>query len=208
MGDFPRLPRQVVIHPEAEEIAPHPKVETHALGELQLLAEPRVRVLLRDGVRPPGFETHPAPLMEQAHIDEIGATAEARGREPGSAEDDALDGLRADFAGFVPSVHMLLHRTQTLVRTDIFDFAPVASWHHGRVVLTGDAAHAATPNLGQGANQAIETAFVVAQVLASETLPGALMTYERVRMPKAHWVTRQSWRYGELTNLPGALGGT
>ena len=118
----------------------------------------------------------------------------------------ALDGLRADFADFVPSVEMLLDHTQTLVRTDIFDFAPLASWHRGRVVLIGDAAHATTPNLGQGANQAIESAFVLAQVIANEKLPGAFTTYERIRMPKAHWVTRQSWRYGQLTNLPGALG--
>ena len=118
----------------------------------------------------------------------------------------ALDGLQAAFIGFVPSVKMMLHQTQTLVRTDIFDFAPLASWHRGRVVLIGDAAHATTPNLGQGANQAVESAFVLAQALANEKLPGALTTYERIRMPKAHWVTQQSWRYGQLTNLPGALG--
>jgi len=94
----------------------------------------------------------------------------------------------------------------TLVRTDIFDFGPLASWHRGRVVLIGDAAHATTPNLGQGANQAIESAFVVAQALANEELSAALTNYERIRMPKAHWVTQQSWRYGQLTNLPGTLG--
>src|SRR5215831_6880225 len=114
--------------------------------------------------------------------------------------------VRADFADFVPSVQMLFHHTQTLVRTDIFDFAPLASWHRGRVVLIGDAAHGTTPNLGQGANQAIESAFVVAQALANEELSAALTNYERIRMPKAHWVTQQSWRYGQLTNLPGTLG--
>jgi len=131
-------------------------------------------------------------------------SAPAGGRDASVAA--ALDGLRVDFADFLPSVETLLHHTQTLVRTDIFDFAPLASWHRGRVVLIGDSAHATTPNLGQGANQAIESAFVLAQALANEKLPGALTIYERIRMPKAHWVTRQSWRYGQLTNLPGALG--
>src|SRR5262249_60409466 len=98
--------------------------------------------------------------------------APAGGRDSSAAA--ALDGLRADFADFVPSVQMLLHHTQTLVRTDIFDFAPLASWHRGRVVLIGDAAHAPTPNIGKGANQAIESAFVLAQALANEKLPGAL----------------------------------
>jgi 2-polyprenyl-6-methoxyphenol hydroxylase-like FAD-dependent oxidoreductase len=131
-------------------------------------------------------------------------SAPSGGRDPSVVA--ALDGLRVDFADFLPSVEMLLHHTHTLVRTDIFDFAPLASWHRGRVVLIGDSAHATTPNLGQGANQAIESAFVLAQALANEKLPEALTTYERIRMPKAHWVTRQSWRYGQLTNLPGSLG--
>jgi len=126
------------------------------------------------------------------------------GQDP--SREATLERLRGDFADFLPSVQVTLRHTQSLIRTDIFDFAPLGSWHRGRVVLIGDAAHATTPNLGQGANQAIESAFVLAQALADDELPAALTTYERVRMPKAHWVTRQSWRYGQLTNLPGALG--
>lgn len=118
----------------------------------------------------------------------------------------ALDGLRAAFSGFVPEVRALLDKTERLVRTDIFDFAPLASWHRGRVVLTGDAAHATTPNLGQGANQAIESAYVLAQALADKPLAEALAAYETIRMAKAHWITKQSWRFGQLTNLPGPIG--
>ena len=161
-------------------------------------------VVLEMWGRPRGLRFGAVRVDERSSYWFATRVAPAGGRDSSVAA--ALDGLRADFADFVPSVQMLLHHTQTLVRTDIFDFAPLASWHGGRVVLIGDAAHATTPNLCQGANQAIESAFVLAQALASEKLPGALTTYERTRMPKAHWVTRQSWRYGQLTNLPGALG--
>jgi len=161
-------------------------------------------VLVEMWGRPPGLRFGVVPVDEQRSYWFATQSAPAGGCDPSVAA--ALDSLRADFAGFIPSVQMLFQHTQTLLRTDIFDFAPLASWHRGRVVLIGDAAHATTPNLGQGANQAIESAFVLAQALASEKLPGALMTYELLRMPKAHWVTRQSWRYGQLTNLPGALG--
>jgi len=161
-------------------------------------------VLVEMWGRPRGLRFGAVGVDERSSYWFATRSAPAGGRDASVAA--ALDGLRADFADFVPSVQMLLNHTQTLVRTDIFDFAPLASWHRGRVVLIGDAAHATTPNLGQGANQAIESAFVLAQALASEKLPGALMTYELLRMPKAHWVTRQSWRYGQLTNLPGALG--
>jgi len=161
-------------------------------------------VLLEMWGRPRGLRFGAVRVDERSSYWFATRIAPAGGRDSSVAA--ALDGLRADFADFVPSVQMLLHHTQTLVRTDIFDFAPLASWHRGRVVLIGDAAHGTTPNLGQGANQAIESAFVLAQALANEKLPGALTTYERIRMPKAHWVTQQSWRYGQLTNLPGALG--
>jgi len=162
------------------------------------------QVLLEMWGRPPGLRFGVVPVDERRSYWFATQFAPSGGRDPSVAA--ALAGLHTDFADFVPSVQTLLHQSQTLVRTDIFDFGPLASWHRGRVVLIGDAAHATTPNLGQGANQAIESAFVVAQALANEELSAALTNYERIRMPKAHWVTQQSWRYGQLTNLPGTLG--
>ena len=47
-----------------------------------------------------------------------------------------------------------------ILRTDICDRPPIERWHQGRVALLGDAAHPMTPNLGQGAGQAIEDAVV------------------------------------------------
>lgn len=116
--------------------------------------------------------------------------------------------LRSGFADFPAEVTALIDATEAgqLVRTDIFDFAPLPSWHRGRVVLTGDAAHATTPNLGQGACQAIESAYVLAMTLARDPLEAALLAYEKLRMPKAHFITRSSWRFGQLTNVPGPLG--
>ncbi len=49
-----------------------------------------------------------------------------------------------------------------IVPTDIYDRPPIPSWSQGRVTLVGDAAHPMTPNLGQGACQAIEDAFLLA----------------------------------------------
>ena len=60
-----------------------------------------------------------------------------------------LDGLGA----FPPLVSDLVAATRsgTLVQTDIYDFKPLPRWSVGPVGLIGDAAHATTPNLGQGA---------------------------------------------------------
>ena len=54
----------------------------------------------------------------------------------------------------------------TILRTDIYDREPLGErWGIGRVTLLGDAAHPMTPNLGQGACQAIEDAVVLALCL-------------------------------------------
>lgn len=55
-----------------------------------------------------------------------------------------------------------------IIRTDLSDVPSLANWHQGRVVLLGDAAHATTPNLGQGAAQAVEDSCFLAQTLTSD----------------------------------------
>lgn len=58
----------------------------------------------------------------------------------------------------------------------------VRHWHRGRAVLVGDAAHAMSPQLGQGVNMALVDALALRDALrAASTLPEALDTYQRVR---------------------------
>lgn len=91
-----------------------------------------------------------------------------------------------------------------IIRNDIWDFAPISSWHKGRVVLVGDAAHATTPNMGQGGCQAIEDAYALAEALSLETSLGAAFKhYETSRMKKAHFVVNTSYRIGKITNWGG-----
>ena len=91
-----------------------------------------------------------------------------------------------------------------IIRNDIWDFAPISSWHKGRVVLLGDAAHATTPNMGQGGCQAIEDAYALAEALSLETSLGAAFKhYETSRMKKAHFVVNTSYRIGKITNWGG-----
>ena len=134
------------------------------------------------------------------------ATEHTKSGETDESDAAAIAGLDSRLAEFLPAVHALLDATKRLVRTDIFDFAPLRSWHRGRVVLTGDAAHATTPNLGQGACQAIESAYVLAQTLAERPLDAALGAYEAARMARTRWITTMSWRFGQLTNVPGPIG--
>ena len=115
---------------------------------------------------------------------------------------DDLD-LVAGYHNFPAPIPEIIARTppEEVIRTDLFDFRPLRRWHAGRVVLLGDAAHAMTPNLGQGGGQAIEDAYVLADQLGRrQALGSALARYECVRMPKVRWIVNTAWRIGRASH--------
>ena len=79
----------------------------------------------------------------------------------------------------------------------------------GRIALLGDAAHAMTPDLGQGACQAFEDAVALGAVLTGATavdVPTALARYDALRRPRTSAVQRQAARMNRLLGLRGARG--
>ncbi|MER7796798.1 FAD-dependent oxidoreductase [Microbacterium sp. NPDC096154] len=79
-------------------------------------------------------------------------------------------------------------------------------WHKGRVVLMGDAVHAITPHLGQGAAQAIEDGVVLADALAAhDVLENAFLEYTERRYERCKLVVDTSLAIGEweMGRLPG-----
>jgi 2-polyprenyl-6-methoxyphenol hydroxylase-like FAD-dependent oxidoreductase len=84
------------------------------------------------------------------------------------------------------------------------------AWVRGRVVLLGDAAHALTPNMGQGAGMAMEDAAVLAEELAAASrgtkpLPAALGDYVTRRRARVDTVMRLSREIGEEGQRVGRL---
>lgn len=66
-------------------------------------------------------------------------------------------------------------------------------WHSGRVVLLGDALHATTPHLGQGAGMAIEDSIVLAQEIARQDTPeAAFRAYRDRRYDRCAYIVRSS----------------
>ncbi|MFE7516368.1 FAD-dependent monooxygenase [Streptomyces sp. NPDC057540] len=81
---------------------------------------------------------------------------------------------------------------------------PLPAFHRGRVALLGDAAHAMMPSLGQGGNQAIEDAVVLAHHAgdAAGFRPGrALAAYTADRLPRTTAIVRRAARTGAVTML-------
>ncbi len=105
------------------------------------------------------------------------------------------------FGGWHKPIKEVIEATDQscIIRTDIYDHAPFSRWSDGRVTLLGDAAHPATPTLGQGACQAIEDAVVLAACLSAEPdTATALKTYEGRRMSRTGEITTQSRRIGQM----------
>ena len=116
----------------------------------------------------------------------------------GSASED----WRPQFADFAEPVPSLLGRAADAYFAPIEEVAPPA-WTLGRVVLVGDAAHASSPNMAQGAAMALEDGLVLAETLtADQTLDQALAGYVQRRMARVTWVQEQTHRRDRTRSLP------
>ncbi|XVQ84327.1 FAD-dependent monooxygenase [Microbispora siamensis] len=84
--------------------------------------------------------------------------------------------------------------------------APLPAFHAGRVALLGDAAHPMTPNLGQGACQAMEDAVVLAdRVSPGKGQSAGLAAYSRERLARTTLIVRRSRAIGRLTRWSNPL---
>lgn len=112
------------------------------------------------------------------------------------------------FRGWHEPIEAAIRATDedAILRNDIVDRIPLKRWTKGRITLLGDAAHPMTPNLGQGACQAIEDAVVLADCVSdNRNLTEALQTYEARRIERANRIVRQSWRIGKAIQMESAL---
>ncbi len=117
----------------------------------------------------------------------------------GVDEADPIETLRQLFGEFGEPVQRLLAATpsEAVLRNDIIDLPPLPSWTRGRVTLLGDAAHAMTPNMGQGACQAIEDGVTLAACFDG-SVEDALASYEARRRGRALSFVKRSWTLGRI----------
>jgi 2-polyprenyl-6-methoxyphenol hydroxylase-like FAD-dependent oxidoreductase len=108
------------------------------------------------------------------------------------------------FRKFFPGWTSLLEHTRSeeILQTDISDLKRLKSWSSDRIGLIGDAAHATTPNLGQGGAMAVEDAYSLTDAVEKMGLNSkAFDLYEKQRREKVDWTVSTSWKIGRMCHL-------
>ncbi|GAU67536.1 putative oxidoreductase [Streptomyces sp. NBRC 110611] len=165
-----------------------------------------LRALTEHPVEPAtDFELTWGPGAEFGHIAFVDGRAEwhaVLNSPPGVRYADALAEVRRRFGDWHDPIPALLDATRpdAVLHHDIHELVtPLPAFAAGRIVLLGDAAHAMTPNLGQGACQALEDAVTLAAALATEpTVAAALARYDAERRPRSQSVARAARQAGRM----------
>lgn len=127
--------------------------------------------------------------------------------DEGDYNESSDESLASYFEGFHPMVMELLSATQkaSIHEAILEDLQPLKVWYRDHVCLIGDAAHATTPNLGQGACQAIEDAYTIADCLDHKEPTHAFRSFQEKRIKKAHKIVNTRWQIGKLAHWKNPL---
>ncbi|QCD54609.1 FAD-dependent monooxygenase [Streptomyces hawaiiensis] len=139
------------------------------------------------------------PLKDGRVYAYAAALTPAGGRAPDDEKSELLRRF-GDWHDPIPAV-LAATRPEDVLRHDVHHIAePLPAYHRGRIALLGDAAHAMPPSLGQGGNQAIEDAIVLAHHCDD------LAAYTAARLPRTTAIARQAVKTARLSLIRSRAG--
>jgi FAD-dependent urate hydroxylase len=199
------------------------------LGADGIHSQVRRLVLGADGVRPVGqvawrFVTECPPevttwtvllarevsfLAVPVGRGQVYCYCDAPADNPSGPEGDDVTGRLAELlAGFAAPVPAILDTLgpDSAVHVGPIEEVTLDRWSRGSVLLVGDAAHATSPNMAEGAAMALEDGLVLAECLASgRGIAQTVATFQVRRRSRTQWVLAQTHRRDRTRNLPPAL---
>ncbi len=111
--------------------------------------------------------------------------------------------IQSLFTDFAPIVNEIIGHVGFVHTAEITDLKRLKTWSKGNTCLLGDAAHATTPNMGQGACQGIEDAYYISNLLAQNNLSQeTFKIFEQKRRTKVDYIVNNSWRFGKMAHSP------
>lgn len=131
----------------------------------------------------PGRHAVTYPLRD-GRLNLVAVREEEDWAEEGWSHRDSAQALRRAFPDAAPELAAILAKVEEVGRWGLFRHPVPDRWHDGHAVLLGDAAHPTLPFLAQGANLALEDAWVLAREVAAYGLPEGLDRYQRDRRPR------------------------
>jgi len=117
--------------------------------------------------------------------------------------------LLEEFRDFHPDILKMISETakENIILNDIIDIKPMNNWSTENLCLIGDAAHATTPNMGQGGCQAVEDAYVLSKLLETEKdWNKVFYQFEQIRKEKVHHIVNTSWTLGKIAQWENFTG--
>lgn len=111
------------------------------------------------------------------------------------------DDLLRHFRHYHDPIPQVLTQTTNanLIWSDIIDIKPLSHLSYHNILLIGDAGHATTPNMGQGACQALEdVAVLLDEFKQSKSTQDAFMSFEKRRLGRTRYITKTSRLIGKV----------
>jgi 2-polyprenyl-6-methoxyphenol hydroxylase-like FAD-dependent oxidoreductase len=121
---------------------------------------------------------------------------------------NAISELLEEYKDFDSLVKQLIKNSNHLIRNDLADLGgQKRKWYSGNVVFLGDAIHATTPNLAQGACQAMEDAYCLSLCFKKygDDLQKVFTHYQTRREDKAMFIVNTSWKLGQMAHSKSFL---
>jgi salicylate hydroxylase len=138
------------------------------------------------------------PLRGGAMVNLVAVEEREAWAEEGWNHVDDPANLRAAFAEFGGIAAQMIEAVQAPTLWGLHRHPVAQVWQQGGVALLGDAAHPTLPFLAQGANMALEDAWVLAEHIMQGGV-AALPAYEAQRVPRVTRVIKaangNAWRY-------------
>lgn len=148
----------------------------------------------------PGRHLVSYPLRGGNFLNVVAVREQSEWAEESWTAADDPENLQAAFADFGPDARTILSRVTDVRKWGLFRHPVADVWQEGGCALLGDAAHPTLPFLAQGANLALEDAWVLAQSLSgAQTVAGGLAAYQARRDARARKVIAtangNAWKY-------------
>ncbi len=183
------------------------------------IATPRPETVTRTDLAygGPAYIAGYTPTSENSIYAYIVEACRERGAVDPADHADEMRRLAQKYGGAWPEIARHITDPEKVNYTWFSRMLVEGSWHRGRVVLVGDAAHCCPPTLAQGAAMSLEDALVLAELLTSgrDWDDELLQSYYERRIPRVRTVVEASVQIGQWqldgvrdADVPGLIGRT